>query len=122
MCVLHTTSDNRIGDSSLELSLQQAEPGMTVSADVCDRSGRVLVGSGVCLQEKHIKLLKAWGVRSIVVRKDGENLSLDEPEINDLSPWEKEAATLFNFADRQHPLVQKLIRHTAKKLYYLRGK
>ena len=100
----------------LELALHEAEPGMTTLTDVCDRSGRILVGAGVCLDAKQLKLLKAWGIRTVrVVDDTTTDIDADAVEV-DLSALEREAAEMFDPADLSHPLVQKLIPVVARQL------
>ncbi|HNR31620.1 MAG TPA: HDOD domain-containing protein [Candidatus Hydrogenedentes bacterium] len=45
-------------------------PGMTLAQDVADRHGRLLLGTGTILEDKHIRMLKLWGIPSIKVMDD----------------------------------------------------
>jgi HD-like signal output (HDOD) protein len=46
---------------------EAAVVGMTISADVKDRRGRVLIPAGVVIGAKHLRGLKLWGVLSVNV-------------------------------------------------------
>jgi len=73
------------------ISIKDVEAGMELSEDVTDRSGRVLMRAGATLSEKHIKVMKTWGVTHIsssgerytqpLENKAWKNLRLEEPQI-----------------------------------------
>ena len=100
----------------MELPLHDVEPGMMTLEAVCDRSGRVLVGDGVSLDVKQLKLLKAWGIRSISIRDVSVSSDSAENAVADFESLEQEAAQLFDPADLTHPLVKKLIPFTARQM------
>ena len=41
--------------------------GLTLSSDVKDLNGRLLLRQGVSIQDRHIKLFKSWGVTEVEV-------------------------------------------------------
>ena len=45
--------------------------GMTLAAPVHDRSGRLLIPAGMTLQDKHLRVLRAWGVSEVRIQ-DGD--------------------------------------------------
>lgn len=96
------------------LNLDEISPGMTLASDVLDRSGRVLLKSGLQVTEKHLTILKQWGIT------DADILGVDRDEINAktiesfdqdiLTACETEKRELFHHADMSHPINQELFR------------
>jgi hypothetical protein len=88
-------------------------PGMTLGADVRDRSGRLLLGSGTELSERHLYILKTWGVVEVEITGTDEE-SIDphfEKTIDSaiLARIEKEITPLFRYADNNHPAIKELM-------------
>jgi len=89
-------------------------PGMTLGADVRDRSGRLLLGSGTELSERHLYILKTWGVVEVDIAGTAEE-SIDpsfEKSIDAtiLAGIEKDIAPLFRYTDNSHPAIKELMR------------
>ena len=42
--------------------LEQLETGMVLASDVLDRNGRMLLGAGAELNQKHLTIFRTWGV------------------------------------------------------------
>lgn len=88
-------------------------PGMVLAADVCDRNGRLLLGSGSELIEKHIYIFRTWGVLEadiIGVEEDNDGHTFT----NDIDPdlWaaaEAEVRPMFRHADLDHPAIVELL-------------
>jgi hypothetical protein len=87
---------------------------MILGADVRDRSGRLLLGAGTELSERHLIILRTWGVVEVEIAgaDEGEN---DTLAVNAIDPalWdaiEKEISPLFRYADTTHPAVKELMR------------
>ena len=99
------------------LSVNDLKDGMVLSTEVRNKHGNVLLKKGDTLSEKHIMLLKSWGIteagiegvdKDQVEQKEKEALSTDvmasiEKELNDLFP---------DFGD--NPLMEELYRVTKK--------
>ena len=47
------------------LNIDSIQAGMVLAADVQDRQGRVLLREGMELNDKHIRMLKTWGINLI---------------------------------------------------------
>ncbi len=95
--------------------IDRLQPGMVLDDDVRDQSGRMLLRSGVELAEKHLTVLKAWGVTEVMVVGDvgetdaalpGGALNLDSEQ---LAMLHDEVAARFSGAT-DHPAVAELIR------------
>ena len=85
---------------------------MTVTEDVLDRRGRVLVPAGAELSQRTLDALEGWGVEQIKV--DGED---DGPV--ELDPLEVEAAKAqlkdrFRGTDIEHPFVAAVLEGAAR--------
>lgn len=85
---------------------------MVLAGDAKDLNGRVLMKSGAKITEKHIKILKSWGITEADVQKatkrdieDADSKDLD-PEL--LEKAETEVTRFFSHADRSHPAVKEL--------------
>ena len=96
------------------LNLEEIEPGMTLASDVLDRSGRVLLKSGLQVTEKHLTILKQWGIT------DADILGVNRDEINAkaienfdrglLTICEEEQRLVFSQVDMSLPFNQELFR------------
>jgi hypothetical protein len=89
-------------------------PGKILAADVRDRSGRLLLGAGTELSERHLNILRTWGVVEVEIAgsEDGE-CDLNSSNPIDSALWdaiEKEIAPLFRHTDNTHPAVKELMR------------
>jgi len=88
-------------------------PGMLLSTDVHDRNGRLLLGAGTELTDKHIHIFRTWGV--IEADIDGVEEDHDSHRHSDaIDPdlWaaaEAEIKPLFRHADLAHPGMNQLL-------------
>ena len=88
--------------------------GMILGADVRDRSGRLLLGTGTMLSDRHLYILRTWGVIEVEIAGaddggKGHNSAITiEPAL--WSAIEKEIAPLFRHADNTHPAIMELMR------------
>lgn len=94
------------------ISVEQAEVGMVLVADVTDLRGRLLIPAGKDLSERHVNALTIWGVTHIEVEGDGPEGQDDAPET--VEPWamakaEEELEERFVLANRSHPVMKELM-------------
>ena len=92
--------------------IDQLASGMVLSDDVRDATARLLLSKGLCIEARHIRLLKMWGVFEVQVQgpdpvpqappasADPERLEAVEGAVN----------RLFINLDREHPAVQEILR------------
>ena len=67
------------------LNINDLKEGMTLAADVKNKHGNIMIRQGMALSEKHIMLLKAWGIAEADV--DGfDRDQLHEDEMKTVSP------------------------------------
>ena len=87
--------------------------GVVLGADVCDRSGRLLLRAGTELDEKNIYILRTWGVVEVEVA-GAENDSMGSKSICHTDPVlfaaiEKKVAPLFRNSNLNHPAIKELL-------------
>jgi hypothetical protein len=88
-------------------------PGMLLSSDVHDRNGRLLLGAGTELTDKHIYIFRTWGVVGADI--DGVEEDEDSHRFSDaIDPelWvaaEAWVKPLFRHADMDHPGMNQLL-------------
>ncbi len=96
------------------INIEDVQPGMVLESDAKDRSGRVLLGAGNTLTEKHLKIFKTWGVTEADI-KGIEKEEVAARVISRLDPLrlkEVEAQTRerFRHSDMNHPFTSELFR------------
>ncbi len=52
------------------ISVDDAQAGMVLTADVTDKRGRLLIPNGRSLDEKHLQALKMWGITAVEIEGD----------------------------------------------------
>ena len=88
--------------------------GMTVASDVHDRSGRLLLGAGIQLSEKHPRMCRAWGITEVDIVGHGTQKAAEpcEEEVDPLRLQAVEAklAPLFCNTNLSYPPMAELFR------------
>lgn len=85
--------------------------GMIVAHDVCDRSGRLLLGAGVELNDKYLRMLRAWGIMEVPIAEQQEGApNCDEIVSQQLQAREAELRPLFRNVNLAHPAMGELFR------------
>lgn len=54
------------------IHLDNIAAGMVLGKQVCDVTGRVLLPEGVTLSEKHVRILRTWGILEVEVIGDSD--------------------------------------------------
>ena len=97
--------------------IDNLEVGMTLANDVHDRAGRLLLGAGVELSQKHLVVLRTWGVMEVdIVGGEDDNQGSHLPaEITQeqLDSAMAALAPLFCNSDLHHPVMRELLRLAA---------
>jgi hypothetical protein len=66
----------------MRISIDKAEPGMEVAADVMNVNDMLLLPQGAVLTTRHIRLLKTWGVESVsIVNTEAKNNAAESVEL-----------------------------------------
>ena len=100
-----------------KVGIENIETGMILASDVHDRSGRMLLGAGVELTQKHLVIFRTWGVVEADIEGQGAD-EVVEPIPADVDPQELAAAEqaltpIFRFTNRSHPAIVELVRLAA---------
>jgi len=99
------------------LPIDNLEIGMVLASDVLDRTGRMLLGAGAELTQKHLTIFRTWGVVEADIA--GIDYVNDEPPLPaEVDPAALEAAEealqpLFAHAGVEHPALRELLRLAA---------
>jgi hypothetical protein len=102
-----------------KIGIENILPGMRLEADVHDLNGNVLIGKGNELTERHIKILKMWGVlEADIAGVDREDLIAQEtaqldPEL--LGSAEARLHEIFKHADLEHPAIKEMFRLVTRR-------
>lgn len=67
------------------LNINDLKEGMTLAADVKNKHGNIMIKQGMTLTEKHIMLLKAWGIPDADV-EGADRDQLHQEEMKTVSP------------------------------------
>ncbi|GAM09782.1 hypothetical protein OR1_02063 [Geobacter sp. OR-1] len=96
------------------VSIDNLAAGMILKSNVCDRSGRLLLPEGVELTEKHLQILRTWGIleAEIVGGSETEAAGHGDEEISPEALAEAEANVkpLFIHNNLEHPAIKELLR------------
>ena len=97
--------------------IDAVEPGLILAEPVLNQFGQTLLPRGVELQERHLKILKTWGCKTVRVKEDG--FSEKEAEV---SPEEMERAlTRVNWRIKWEPttsLEKEIFRLAVKRVIH----
>ena len=101
-----------------KVAIENIETGMVLASDVHDRSGRMLLGAGAELTQKHLVIFRTWGVVEADIAGQGSEEAVDQAQPADVDPLElaaveQELALLFRHANRAHPAIVELMRLAA---------
>jgi hypothetical protein len=89
-------------------------PGMKVGKDVVESSGQTLLRSGTEINEKHLRILRSWGVQQVDIEGD-KPPDADDKFLARATPamLDRAHATVgdrFRRADPSHPAIAELMR------------
>ena len=97
-----------------KVNLENLKPGMILAAKVVERGGRVLLGVGVELTEKHISIFRKWGITEAdvqnVTQEEAAATATAQLDPRLLNEGETRMARLFNLTDRKDPFIAELFR------------
>jgi hypothetical protein len=99
------------------VAIENLETGMVLASDVYDRSGRLLLGEGAELNQKHLVIFRTWGVlEADIVGQGGSDAADAVP--SDVDPAQLEAARaalapLFKYSNTDHPAIAELLKLAA---------
>jgi hypothetical protein len=96
------------------IRLESVEPGMILANDLKERGGRILLGAGAEISQRHLVIFKAWGITEVDIQ-GAENKDLEEVPDQSLDPAlleeiKAQTAELFRHTDLQHVAIKELVR------------
>lgn len=96
------------------LKVSHLKPEMIVCGDLKDRNGRLLVAAGTRLTEKHIRIIKIWGIIEANIEgvSEADIAPIDEETIAP-EQWKAAEALLedhFRYNDLEDPAIAELFR------------
>ncbi len=96
------------------INQEDLQPGMILESDVKDRNGRVLLGAGNTLTQKHLRIFKMWGVTEADIR-GVEKEEVEARAASRLDPVllkgvEEGLRKHFRHTDMEHPFNSELFR------------
>ena len=102
-----------------KILFEALRPGMNLAGDVVERTGRVLLRAGTEITEKHLDILRKWGVTEVDTVGTTPEVPAGAPEAVDpavLRAAEDKAQMLFRHTDREHPAIRELFRLCALRI------
>jgi hypothetical protein len=94
-------------------------PGMVLSTDVLDRSGRFLLGAGAILGARNIRAFRAWGIETVGVAGLNPTPGAPVPPAVDPAALEsarRAAARRFRRANCEHAVMRQLLELYVQRL------
>lgn len=102
------------------VAVDSLETGMVLAGDVLDRNGRMLLGAGVELTQKHLVIFRTWGITEVNISgvdsdDEGEDSLSAEVDPEALATAQERLLPLFALAGTEHPVMRELLRLAAIK-------
>ena len=75
------------------IHIKDFQEGLELSDPIKNKFGQVLLSAGIIIDEKHVKLLKTWGIQTISVKGDSEietDAQFDEKSLSEAKQKLKE--------------------------------
>jgi len=97
-----------------KMPLSKLQPGMKLSNPVLDSFGNPILNADTELTEKHIRLMKTWGIESIDIVSS--ELHIQDPtaereaDAAHLETYRSELLPIFRKANMDHPAMKELLR------------
>lgn len=99
------------------VAIDNIETGMVLASDVHDRSGRMLLGAGATLTQKHLTIFRTWGVLEADIAGQGSGVAGDQipadVDQQELAAAAQELIPIFMHTNRTHPAIVELMRLAA---------
>lgn len=96
-----------------KVSIDDLQPGMVLAADALANDNRVLLKAGATIQDKHIRVLKSWGLLELdvqgVSREALEALSIAKVDRPQWEAAQEQVKHMFRHTDASHPAVGELL-------------
>ncbi len=95
------------------VQLDQLKPGMLMAEDLRDFNGRLILQKGTPLDLKSLRLIRMWGITEALVESDLSSVKQDAQRgaVEANQDVVGQADRLFQFCDRNHPVMELLEQH-----------
>ena len=101
------------------ISIDDVKEGLVLDKEVKNGHGQLLLQAGVKLTERHVNMLRAWGIPEVVVRGGGpsrrEVLELQDIRPEDFAKAEVSLREKFARVMLTEPVMQELFRQCATR-------
>lgn len=99
------------------VAVDNLEVGMVLASPVQDRNGRMLLGDGAELTQKHLVVLRTWGITEVDIagidQAEAVSPLPDEVDPDAVMAAEQSLLSLFKHAGTDHPALKELLRLAA---------
>jgi hypothetical protein len=96
------------------INLENMEPGMILGRDITNRTGLVLLRAGQEITEKHLKILRTWGITEAdikgIEKEEIVNKAVAEIDPQILEEAKIKACEILRHTDQEHPFIKELFR------------
>ncbi|MEO5378773.1 MAG: hypothetical protein H7832_13475 [Magnetococcus sp. DMHC-6] len=94
------------------IPIQEIQPGMTLTTDIRDLSGRLLLSGGQIITQKSLRVFKIWGITEAEITPEPTHNPI-KTHPTPLAEFEfsNETIDFFRFNDFQNPVIQQLARY-----------
>ena len=103
------------------IKVNQISAGQTLQKDAISPKGRLLLTAGTKLEEKHLVILRTWGVVEVDI--DGHESADEEPSdnfthlsANTLAEISEKLSNQFRHCNQGHPFIKELISYQRCRL------
>jgi hypothetical protein len=97
-----------------QLEIDALQPGMRVGRDVVEASGQTLLRAGTEITEKHLRVLRSWGVPHVEIEgekpPDPEDVMLAKADPATFDRAQAAVNEHFSRTDPGHPAIAELMR------------
>lgn len=99
------------------VAVDNLEVGMVLASPVQDRNGRMLLGEGAELTQKHLVVMRTWGITEVDIagidQAEAVSPLPDQVDPDAVAAAEQSLLPLFKHAGTDHPALKELLRLVA---------
>ncbi len=105
---------------SKSINIADFQDGLELSDPIKNKFGQVLLSAGTIIEEKHVKLLKTWGIQTISVKGDAEietEVLYDKNSVNEADLKLKERLSWSPKNDNEKDLYETALQLVLEKYF-----
>ncbi|MFW6179931.1 MAG: HDOD domain-containing protein [Desulfohalobiaceae bacterium] len=101
----------------VKIATQNIQPGMVTKQDIKDKNGRLILPQETSIEQKHIRMLKMWGIYEVDIEQEGEEPP-QEPKASSLSKEQLKTAgkmigPRYARTNTDHPCIKEIFKQQA---------